>query len=157
MFDRDHPRYPTRRSALFASKSNRDDMLITQPACTTVTLTIQGRCWNDDDWEDLDHLQNHCTVHDREGVKFGLITETVSQLIYSLKGNRDGQSYKTCVMFHMPVNSATNNMWEEIDELEARRDRIIVGLNDTGGVRNSVRYRHHLDQASLARYEVNRR
>jgi hypothetical protein len=52
----------------------------------------------------------------------------------------------------MPVSLAAKEMWDEIDEIEARRDRIVLGLRKNR-VKNHVRYRHHLDEPSLACYE----
>ena len=58
------------------------------------------------------------------------------------------------MLLHMPVSRAAKDMWDEIDRIERRRNRIFVGLREQGGIPDRVKYRHHLDDASLAHYGV---
>lgn len=130
------------------------DMFITQPPCTTVILRLEGRPWRGDIVEKPPHLQNRCTLHDPEGIRFGLLGNTAAQMIHSLERGAECPCYRLWVRFRMPVSLAAKETWDEIHEIEQRRYRIATRLRKIGGVPNWVRYRHHLDDASLAHYDA---
>ena len=100
------------------------------------------------------HLQNRCTIHDSGGIRFDLVVDTATKLRRSLEDSAACENYEVCLLFRIPVCLATRDMWDKVNEIDARRDRIALGLKQHG-IQDPVSYRHELDDVSLACYEIN--